>query len=88
MGIFSWTPTEALQPELSRRTYVTLLGLFSVTGLRTIEACWLENQGVDPTNGTLLVRSSKFGRSRDAPLHETTLTALQDYAQERDRIST
>lgn len=80
------TATKTLQPELSRRTYTTLLGLFSVSGLRTSEACRLDDRDVDLANGMLLVRDSKFGKSRDVPLHDSTLTALEDYARERDRL--
>lgn len=76
----------SLQPELRRHTYSTLLGLLSVTGLRTSEACRLDGQDIDLAKGMLLVRDSKFGKSRDVPIHETTLAALQVYARERDRL--
>lgn len=80
--------TDSLQPELRRHSYATLLGLLSVTGLRTGEACRLDDADIDAARGMLLIRDSKFGKSRDVPIHETTLDALEKYAHERDRLRT
>ncbi|MCI0144065.1 tyrosine-type recombinase/integrase [Arthrobacter bambusae] len=41
---------------------------------------------VDISARILRVRDSKFGKSRDVPIHETTVTALKDYAQVRNRL--
>lgn len=80
--------TNSLQPALRCHTYATFLALLSVSGLRTGEACRLNDADIDVENGMLLVKDSKFGKSRDVPIHETTLAALQAYARERDRLRT
>ena len=47
-------------------TYMTLIGLLSATGLRPGEALALDRADVDPQNGILTIRESKFGKSRFA----------------------
>ena len=54
--------TACLRPQLRRETYMTLIGLLSVTGLRTSEARRLDETDVDLNGGLLLVRDSKFGK--------------------------
>ena len=78
--------TTHLKPQLRRYTWETLIALLSVTGLRAGEACRLDDHDVDLTNGILLVRDSKFAKSRDVPLHESSVTALGDYAKVRDQL--
>lgn len=78
--------TDCLRPQLRRETYRTLIGLLSVTGLRTSEARRLDEGDVDLKDGLLLVKDSKFGKSRDVPLHESAVAALQGYARIRDRL--
>lgn len=78
--------TARLKPRLRRYTWGTLIGLLSVSGLRAGEACRLDDDDVDLANGVLLVKDSKFGKSRDVPLHETTIRALGDYARVRNRL--
>jgi integrase len=75
----------ALPPEdgLRRWTYNTLFGLISVTGMRLSEAMNLEHGDVDLAAGVLTIRLTKFGKSRLAPLHPTTCTALQAYIDRR-----
>ena len=63
-----------------------LLGLLSVTGLRISEALGLTLDDVDLAAGTLLVRSSKFGKSRIVPLHESTIKVLTGYHRHRKRL--
>src|SRR6266481_3995037 len=77
----------ALQPPLLGSTYGTLIGLLASTGMRRGEAIALDRQDIDWQQGILLVRNSKFGKSRELPLHPTTLDALRDYARVRDRLS-
>jgi integrase len=67
-------------------TYETLLGILAVTGLRVGEALRLDGGDVDQGGGVLLIRRSKFGKSRMVPLHVTTLGALNRYASQRDQI--
>jgi integrase len=75
-----------LRPRLRAGTYPTLLGLLAVTGMRVGEAIRLDRDDVDWTRGLLVVRDSKFGRSREVPVHPTTLAALERYARLRDRV--
>lgn len=78
--------TRQLRPELRAATYVTLLGLIAVTGMRLGEATRLQRQDVNLTDGILTITEAKFDRSRLIPLHPSTTTALSSYAQRRDRL--
>jgi integrase/recombinase XerD len=71
---------------MANHTYHCLLGLLSVTGLRISEAVNLTLDDVDLVDGILTIRSSKFGKSRMVPLHFSTVTALADYRERRDRF--
>lgn len=72
--------------EFRRATYETLLGLLAATGMRVGEALRLECSDVDWTHQLLVVRESKFRKSREIVLHETVVRALRRYAQRRDRV--
>jgi integrase len=72
--------------EFRRATYETLLGLLAATGMRVGEAIRLECNDVDWTNQLLVVRESKFRKSREIILHETVVRALRRYEQRRDRV--
>ena len=74
--------------HLRGRTYATLFGLLAVTGLRINEALHLDRSDVDLETGVLLIRRTKFGKSRLVPIHPTTQEALRAYAEERDRSLT
>lgn len=74
-----------LRSPLRAATYRTLIGLLAVTGLRVGEAIRLDREDIDFSQGVLLVREGKFGKSRELPLHPTTLQALRSYFRERDR---
>ncbi|MEJ2326108.1 MAG: tyrosine-type recombinase/integrase [Chromatiaceae bacterium] len=74
-----------LQPPLRGATYETLFGLLAATGLRLAEAVHLLDRDVDLQAGLLQVRQSKFAKSRQVPVHPTTLVALRRYATLRDR---
>jgi integrase/recombinase XerD len=74
--------------RLRGRTYATLFGLLAVTGLRINEALHLDRSDVDLETGVLLIRRTKFGKSRLVPIHATTQEALRAYSQERDRSLT
>lgn len=69
-----------------RLTAFTLLGLLAATGLRVGEAVALDRSDVDPRQGCLLVRHAKFNKSREVPLHATTVEALRVYAEHRDAV--
>jgi integrase/recombinase XerD len=75
-----------LRLPLRAATYHTLIGVLAVTGLRIGEALRLDRGDIDWNHGLLLVRDSKFGKSREIPLHETTLLALHDCLRQRDRL--
>lgn len=80
--------TEAVRLSSPRglrgRTYSTLFGLLAVTGMRHGEALALDRDDVDLQGGVLAVRKAKFGKSRFVPIHDSTYSALQDYARRRD----
>jgi integrase/recombinase XerD len=71
---------------LRHRTYATLFGLLAATGLRVGEALALDGADVDWQVGMLVVRQSKFRKSRLVPVHASTLDRLRQYQDERDRI--
>lgn len=74
-------PQSALRPY----TLHCLLGLLTVTGLRSGEAFALRREDVDLKTGLLTIRQSKFGKSRLVPLHSSARSALARYAKRRDR---
>lgn len=73
-----------LAPAIRAATWRTLIGLLAVTGMRQGEACRLERDDADLETGTLVIRDSKFGKSRQVFLHPTAITALRAYEQARD----
>jgi integrase/recombinase XerD len=85
-----------LRPALRARTWQTLIGLLVVSGLRDGEACRLDdgdleddddsNHDAAGAGGLLTIRNSKHGKTRQVPIHASTLAALRDYQQERDRV--
>ncbi|MCA1699500.1 MAG: tyrosine-type recombinase/integrase [Actinobacteria bacterium] len=72
--------------RLVAATHETLIGLLAVTGMRISEAIKLDRADIDWTDAILLVRESKFNKSRYLPLHPSTLDALERYAAVRDRL--
>jgi integrase len=76
--------TSSLRFELRQATYRTLIGLLSVTGMRVGEAIRLDNGDVDLRHGVLTVRDTKFGKTRELPLHHSTVGALRSYLRLRD----
>jgi len=53
-----------IRQALCAATYETLIGLLAATGMRISEAINLDRTDVDWTDGVLLVRDSKFNKSR------------------------
>lgn len=92
--IYSAADIEALMSQarnsiaqpLRAATYETLIGLLAVTGLRIGEAIKLDRSDVDWNEKLLLIRESKFGKSRMVPLQESTMKALKGYAAMRDEL--
>jgi len=70
-----------LGPNSSLRgaTYETLFGLLAATGLRVSEAVHLKSADVNLKLGMLTVRQTKFAKSRQVPLHQSTIEALRRY---------
>lgn len=75
-----------IQPPLRSATYETLIGLLSATGMRVGEAIRLDRTDVNLAEDVLVVRMSKFGKSREVPLHPSTTEALALYARKRDEV--
>jgi integrase len=75
-----------LRPRLRAATSETLIGLLACTGIRIGEAFHLDRNDVDWTNRLLVIRDSKFGKSREVLVHDSTLRALVNYLNARDRL--
>ena len=73
-----------LRPAHRADTYQMMIALAAVTGMRVGEIVRLDNRDVDLVDGLLTIRDSKFTKSRQVPLHTTTVAALDDYRQRRD----
>ena len=66
-------PTWPLRPQV----FMTLFGLLASTGLRVSEALALQLN--DITTDGLVIRKTKFNKTRLVPLHATTAAALDRY---------
>ena len=75
-------PTGSIRPL----AYSTLFGLIAATGMRISEALALRLD--DVTEDGLLIRETKFHKSRLLPLHDTTRRALNAYLSVRRRLGT
>jgi len=75
-----------LSSPLRVLTYQTLIPLVAVTGMRIGEAIRLDRQDLDVGDGVLTIRLSKFGKSRELPLHTSTVDALRTYLRRRDQL--
>lgn len=70
-------PPNSLQPHV----YSTLFGLLATAGLRISEALNLRID--DVTREGLVVRNTKFAKSRLLPLHPTTRARMESYLERR-----
>lgn len=66
-------------------TFETLFGLMASTGLRVSEALHLRDADVDLKRGMLTIRQTKFAKSRQLPVHPSTVKALARYRKRRQR---
>lgn len=73
------------QGGLRPATYETLFGLIASAGLRVSEALSLLDADVDLVDGILIIRQTKFAKSRLLPLHQSTVEALILYRKLRSR---
>ena len=67
-------------------TFPALFGLIAATGMRLSEATGLADADADLNEGMITIRDSKFGKSRRIPVHATTVCALRDYREQRQRL--
>jgi integrase len=67
-------------------TYITLIGILAVTGIRPGEVVALNLSDVDLKNGILVIQQTKFGKSRFVPIDDSTCSALSDYANRRNKL--
>jgi integrase len=74
-----------LRPALRALTTETAIGLLAATGMRSGELAHLDRGDVDLKAGRLRVIATKFNKSRELALHATTVEALEEYRQARDR---
>ncbi len=80
--------TRVLRGEFRRATYTTLLGLLVVTGMRVGEAIGLDSGDFDPTSGVVVVRRAKGSKTRELPLHRSSVEALGAYVSLRTALPT
>jgi integrase/recombinase XerD len=76
----------SLRPRLRAATSETLIGLLACTGIRIGEAFGLDREDIDWAHQLLVIRDSKYGKSREVLVHASTMRALADYADTRDRL--
>lgn len=76
----------ALPPRGSLRpwTYCTLFSLLAVTGMRISEALALRLEDLTPDG--LVIRKTKFQKSRMLPLHPSTQAGLERYLHRRRHV--
>ena len=71
---------------INPHTYHYLFGLMASTGIRRCEAIALELS--DVTSDGLVIRESKFLKSRLVPIHTTVRAAIAKYIKLRERVPT
>jgi len=74
-------PAGSLRPL----TYSTMFGLMAVAGLRRNEV--IELRIGDFTGDGLVIRETKFRKSRFVPLHETAVDRVERYLTERQKVA-
>ncbi|MDQ6740499.1 MAG: tyrosine-type recombinase/integrase [Actinomycetota bacterium] len=72
-----------MRPPFRGLTLATFIGLLAVTGMRTGEAHRLNLEDLDLANGIIRIHDAKFNKSRDLPIHPTTVAALSSYLLHR-----
>ena len=73
---------------LQARTYQCFFDLIATSGLRFSEAADLRRADINLADGALIIRETKFGKSRVIPLHQSTARVLRRYAEDRDCCAT
>lgn len=85
IGALLDTTARCLSP-LRADTFQSLIALLAVTGMRIGEACRLNPADIDMDQALITIRNTKFGKSRQIPVHESTITALEEHAHRRDAL--
>lgn len=65
----------------------TLIDLLAVTGMRVGEAIRLKRSDIDWGDAVIAVRATKFNKSRNIPVHSSTIDALASYEDLRGDTS-
>jgi integrase/recombinase XerD len=73
------------QDSLTPHTYVALISLLAATGMRISEALGLLISDITPKG--LLIRKTKFQKTRLIPLHTTAIAGLQRYLKLRRKVN-
>ena len=73
--------SEAGYRSLRQKTYSTFFALLACTGMRVSEAIRLRFEDITPDG--LVIRCSKFRKSRLVPLHETARAGIERYLEQR-----
>lgn len=73
-------PVGGLRP----RSYSTLIGMIASTGLRVCEALHLRVADFEPDKNRLIIKDTKFHKSRIVPISPSVTEAMCEYAQFRD----
>jgi len=76
----------ALTPRLRAATYQNLISLLAISGIRIGEAIALDDDDFDLDHGVLVIRDTKFDKTRLVPLHPTATAALTRYRHLRDKL--
>jgi integrase len=79
------TAASSLRKGYRVLTFQTLIGLLAATGMRVGEALALDRKDIDVAQRVLTIRLSKFGKSRELPVHRSTIEALGRYLRHGDR---
>lgn len=77
--------SRCLRPALRAVTTETVIGLLTVTGMRSGEVVRLDRGHLDLDTARLRIVATKFKKSREIALHPTAVEALDAYRRERDR---
>lgn len=83
--LMSATATLAKAGSIRPLIYSTLFGLLAATGMRISEALALKTN--DVTADGLIIRATKFQKSRMLPLHATAERALERYLAARAKLA-
>ena len=74
------SPVQSLRGKI----YEALFGLIACAGLRISEALSLRNMDVNLKHGMITIHQTKFGKTRQLPIHHSTVRALRGYRSELD----